>query len=191
MLSGEDYVPVLNKEVNFAKDGPTSQTVTVNLLNDVENDPDETFSMEVYKSKQDAENGSETAYSTAVIKDTTATKNYDYKITNSKYSTLSEGDSLTVTMKRYDEGTNNLGTDGDSVVFLKISAYNANVGIDATDFANDTSVNPNVNLATSPIPFTFLMVTILQLIQFKHLKIVKLKVIKVFILMFIQKKKMH
>ena len=60
--------------MNLLKVDPTSQTVTVNLLNDVEIDPDETFSMEVYKSKQDAENGIETAYSTVIIKDTTATK---------------------------------------------------------------------------------------------------------------------
>ena len=54
-IAGEDYVPVLNKEVNFTQGGSTSQTVTVNLLNDVEIDADETFSMEVYK-KQEAEN---------------------------------------------------------------------------------------------------------------------------------------
>ena len=31
-IAGEDYVPVLNKEVNFTQGGSTSQTVTVNLL---------------------------------------------------------------------------------------------------------------------------------------------------------------
>ena len=43
--------------------------------------------MEVYKSKQDAENGIETAYSKAVIKDTSA-KDYDYKITSKSASTV-------------------------------------------------------------------------------------------------------
>ena len=160
-IAGEDYLAVTNKEVNFTQGGATTQNVTVTLLNDVEIDADETFSMEVYKSKQDAEVGTETAYSKAVIKDTSATKDYDYKITSpSSTTTVTEGQSVTFTIKRYEEGTGSnkyqtLGTDGDSVVFLKVSPYGTSHDIDFTDLADDTNVTPNLNVATSPIPVTF------------------------------------
>ena len=55
-IAGEDYTALAAQEVAFGV-GESSKTVSVNLLGDAEIDEDETFYLEVYKSKQDIETG--------------------------------------------------------------------------------------------------------------------------------------
>ena len=78
-IAGEDYTALAAQEVAFGV-GESSKTVSVNLLGDAEIDDDETFYLEVYKSKQDVESGTTTAESKAFINNTTVTDNFLYNV---------------------------------------------------------------------------------------------------------------
>ena len=96
-----DYIAISTpQEVNFAQ-GQTTADVYVDISSDTVTDDNETFSLLLFKSKKDIEANEYHSSSEAVINDTTSTAPQYYKITSKSDSTITEGDAVTFTIKRY------------------------------------------------------------------------------------------
>ena len=117
-IAGEDYTALAVQEVFGV--GESSKTVSVNLLGDAEIDDDETFYLEVYKSKQDVESGTTTAESKAFINNTTVTDNFLYNVTTSNGSSnpAQEGNAVTFMVTRN-------GDTGSTTVYISSSSGSA------------------------------------------------------------------
>ena len=123
-----DYTP-LSQTINFAA-YETEKTVTISTLVDTEDEDDEYFYLNLYKTLGDRESGNYAAWSSGHIKDSTSAEtDYTYTVTSSadKASPTEEGGDITFTITRSDSGTA-------STVYLSTLGGNASNSGDDIDY---------------------------------------------------------
>ncbi len=150
--SGDDYKVINKQQVDFGT-SDSSKTVTVDLYNDTVVDDNESFFLELYKTSQDADSGSEAVFSQAFINEVTPVQDdWNYTITNSSSSSnaTEEGSNIVFTITRSG------GTVSATTIYAKTTAstagnsdYTAITSPQAISFSGSNDLTKTVTITTT------------------------------------------